>query len=855
MKSNITNPSDKKQKKSNLRQNKLDDKSKEKQLDSSLPANDKPNIQLVNNQKQKKNNNLTDTTKVIPPKKNDHNQKYKQEKNNQKTEQRRTFSSSQEKIRNNNRYTNKKRPKNISMEKNLNSSQDNLKSPNNIRKLEFQTSPKKKIKKDLKKEKEKEKINPLIQNFDPNLYGFNLYKHIKENLRNKDKLCKDKLTKESYYCIDCKISTCKKCLLFQNHKEHTLVPKYLYYDSDNQVFSNAFTSIDNLFTEDIDYMDNKKLKESLKNIVTENIEKLSKRLVDTKNKKLKELDKLFKNTDGCMGQLKNQKEKIKNDIKDYLKKQKDFYFIQVKDEEENMKDLNDPDYDLLGNLKKMANKDAEMNKENNDTYNSSFILSYDIVKNTEFINNEICKLLNDIKLNKEKYLNEFDENIKKLHEDIDKLNAPFNGLFNFSYLTMDFYKMVSDKLSKYNEKIDAMKRYIFDMVIRDNGFDQIDKDNKLAETTIKQRFDNILVYQLSDKDDIAKSIKGASTNKALHRLSMYFNGGLSAAKLKNVLQSLSNKHGAIYNSPDDVKLDNEILQKYFAYESYNTVHNYFRYKDPKKEEEIAEEYSDEIDLAKPIPGTNEMVLYDKKTTNLTKKIVNFDKKKHKYLYFLNGCRSVLIKDMLYIFGGVDKEKNITKMAYVYYIKTNELKVMPEMLKPHAYHSVQFLDYYKSIIVVGGENSNACEIYDLNTGSWKELPDMNIPRAHCNLYLDKFTNIVYAFFGIIGDIIDKNNYTDIIECLELKRLSNGWSVIDYQNKAEMDFKSGYTKILPLSNEMILIYGATNMRDFMKKAAVYLIPRFEIVKIDNNIFKEIKEKSKYSKVLAKILSSYL
>ena len=72
---------------------------------------------------------------------------------------------------------------------------------------------------------------------------------------------------------------------------------------------------------------------------------------------------------------------------------------------------------------------------------------------------------------------------------------------------------------------------------------------------------------------------------------------------------------------------------------------------------------------------------------------------------------------------------------------------------------------------------------------------------------------------------------------------------------MDFKSGYNKILPLSNEMILIYGATNMRDFIKKAAVYIIPKFEIVKIDNKIFKEIKENSIHSRKLSKILSSYI
>ena len=736
-------------------------------------------------------------------------------------------------------------------------------------------------KKDNKESENKPNENlKLEEKYDPNLYGFNLYKHIKENLRNKDKLCKDKLTKGSYYCIDCKISTCKKCPTFNIHKGHTLVPKYLYYNCDEKIFEDTFKCLDSLFQKENEILDNKKLKETLKKNVNDTINGAIKRLNDIKNQKLKELDKLFEETDGCIESLKEKEEKIKKDIKDYLEKQKDFYFLQVEEEESNknteQNENNDPDYDVLKNLKLGANeRKAGMIESNKDTYNSTFLISYDLFKNTAFINNEITNLINDIQTNKDNYLNEYNTNINQINEDIEKLSQPFNGVFNYSFLTSEFYKMVSDKLNKYNEKIDSIRKYIYDMVNKDGNFDKIDKDNRVSETQIKQRFDNILNYQLSDKDE-ALSIKTKNANN-FHRLSLYFKAGLTALKFKNSLNNpqitgsnITNKNDKnvkndkngqlekIYERPEDIKLDKEVLQKYFDYEAYNTVHNNFRYKKPNPNsdiEKIEEEFDEDIDLAKPIPGTNEMQLYDRKTTTLIKKVVKFDKNKHKYTYFLNGCRSVLIKDLLYILGGVDKEKKTTKMAYVYYLKTNELKVMPEMLKPHAYHSVDFLDYYKSIIVLGGENCVSCEIYDLNTGLWRPLPDMNVPRAFCNLYLDKFSHAIYTFFGVIGDITKKHNYTDIIEVLELKRLALGWSKIEYNNKAEMDFKSGYNKILPISDEMILIYGATNMRDFVKKAAVYLIPKFEILKIDNRIFKEIKENSKYSTKLSKILSTYI
>jgi len=85
-----------------------------------------------------------------------------------------------------------------------------------------------KNKKDSKEKSMKQCKDNINVNINPELCIFDIYKHIKENLRNKDKLCKDKLTKESYYCLDCKLSTCKKCLNFNAHKAHNLIPKYLY---------------------------------------------------------------------------------------------------------------------------------------------------------------------------------------------------------------------------------------------------------------------------------------------------------------------------------------------------------------------------------------------------------------------------------------------------------------------------------------------------------------------------------------------------------------------------------------------------------------------------------------------------
>ena len=111
-------------------------------------------------------NNLTATSNSLTPRKHSE-QKIKSEKNSEIKNKKRVFSLSPKKIENNDNNDNNKININL----------------------------------------DKQYINV---NLNPESYGFNLYKHLKENLRNKDKLCKDKLTKESFYCLDCKLSTCKK---------------------------------------------------------------------------------------------------------------------------------------------------------------------------------------------------------------------------------------------------------------------------------------------------------------------------------------------------------------------------------------------------------------------------------------------------------------------------------------------------------------------------------------------------------------------------------------------------------------------------------------------------------------------
>ena len=700
------------------------------------------------------------------------------------------------------------------------------------------------------------KLEEILANADKETkYNFNLHKHLKENIKLKDNQCKDGLTKDTLYCLECKFSTCPNCPLFKIHNGHPLVKKSPYYSCDDNIINDNFSDIDYILEIDPDFLDPVKVKEELKKNVKEGIIILQNKLNEIKESKLKEIESLFEKTENCVEQLKEKIKKLKEDIKIFLEKQKSFLCIDIT--ESSTLNQNNPQADeVMKNLQEGIKTNIGLITPNKDSLNVAFLINYDLLKNTEYLNNQIIFFINNIRKNKENFLIDFDKKKNIVYEDLEKMMEFFSGTFNYQYLTTEFYKIIYEKISKYNDEIENMKRKIMDKVNNKGNFEDIEDENKISGTKINIKFEKILNSQITDEEE-EKTKKTNKKTTTSDSKSPKFIKSKSKSGLRNsgtILDSntkLSFLNEKIYNNPDEVKLDKGALQEYFFYDVLNLVNKNFKIK-KKNNEDIVVEFDEEVDLAKPIPGKSEIQVYDRKARNIIKKNVKFDKNKHKYLNFLNGCRSVLIKDKLYIFGGVDKENNTTKVAWVYYIKENNLKPIPDMLHPHAYHEVQFLEYYKSIVVIGGQNCNSCELYDFSIGLWRDLPELKIPRAHCILYLDRVLHRLYSFFGIIGKISEKNNnYSDAIEMLEFRKLALGWKKLDYNNRADISFRTGINQILPLNPEMILVYGGTSIREFIKKAAVFVLAKQEMVKIDNRMFNIIREASKNSKKLSKIL----
>ena len=216
--------------------------------------------------------------------------------------------------------------------------------------------------------------------------------------------------------------------------------------------------------------------------------------------------------------------------------------------------------------------------------------------------------------------------------------------------------------------------------------------------------------------------------------------------------------------------------------------------------------------------------------------------------FPEGCRHILIENNLYIIGGTNHVRQPINIVLCYNILFGTLKRLQDMVFPHSYHTVEYLENFDSIICIGGENSNQCEIMDLENKKWIKLPNLNNPRGNANVYYNNLTSELFVLFGICGIMCEKINYSDSIEVLELKDIDKGWIIVDYYKTPGLNLKLNYCMTIPFTKEQLLIYGGSNMRSFSKNIyALFHMIKNECNKVDTQTMELIKLEEKKSRLV--------
>ena len=259
-------------------------------------------------------------------------------------------------------------------------------------------------------------------------------------------------------------------------------------------------------------------------------------------------------------------------------------------------------------------------------------------------------------------------------------------------------------------------------------------------------------------------------------------------------------------------------------------------------------YNSLKEIAKPIIGSNQIQLFFQKSQKIIRKTTSLNKEEHGYSLFPEGCRHILIENNLYIIGGTNHVRQPINIVLCYNILFGTLKRLQDMVFPHSYHTVEYLENFDSIICIGGENSNQCEIMDLENKKWIKLPNLNNPRGNANIYYNNLTSELFVLFGICGIMCEKINYSDSIEVLELKDIDKGWIIVDYYKTPGLNLKVNYCMTIPFTKEQLLIYGGSNMRSFSKNIyALFHMIKNECNKVDTQTMELIKLEEKKSRLV--------
>ena len=139
---------------------------------------------------------------------------------------------------------------------------------------------KKIFKTDLNQEKEKDELQKKFEilNKPKELIDFDVSLHFKENISRPDKNDLNKISNNSYYCINCKHSECP----FYDDKKHLIInrAKCLLYDT------HFFDKMEENINEALNYG---QFKEGVKNNINEYIDKMKESLDKLKEKKFNEI--------------------------------------------------------------------------------------------------------------------------------------------------------------------------------------------------------------------------------------------------------------------------------------------------------------------------------------------------------------------------------------------------------------------------------------------------------------------------------------------------------------------------------------------------------------------------------------
>ena len=634
-----------------------------------------------------------------------------------------------------------------------------------------------------------------------------------------------------YYCFTCGNSICSDCFNIGTHKNHIIQDKCFYLLPSKYLVDKIFINWSQKPYEDFNISEDlSEFKKKMNSIMFQELFNMLKKIQEKCNKLIDEYNQVNITS---LNNIRNSVRDIKISCIKILDELKDEIGIKNIIKNEDIFIEFDKIYKELG---KTQNEQFQKNLNNFNELNKNIsILVQNLIKQ---IYSNIYKTLNDMLIDNqyENIQNQINNKLIKPYEEINnniikkKRNTIINTTNNIN--SNNFAKAIAASVQKKlnsfpgqnKENIQEMKTIINPFISSQQDIDiNINQNNKteiINPFQVKFGYNNITVPNNlpNNVDKVSFGIE-KEPKKELTQIKINISKDESNINNINDTSQISNTNiinqtqQPIYKTIETQTIINSNIIPDNNNNNFETIkyiqsinNNIIQSENELRLKTDIKKYLNTKYILSPISQTNSIKIITSNIKEESTLPVKFPEN-FGFNTFLLDCAHCFceLNNCLYVSGGIESttEKNKSNVLLCIDItQKDELKVkkMANMNIARNGHSMISEDKY--IYIIGGEDNNTVERYDIENDIWDILPSMISKRMYPILYINN--GYLYAFFGKFKN----GEYPCSIERLNLnnnnENIKPAWEMILFSNPKNIDVRIYGSAVLDY-NGMLYFFG--------------------------------------------------
>ena len=634
-----------------------------------------------------------------------------------------------------------------------------------------------------------------------------------------------------YYCFTCGNSICSDCFNIGTHKNHIIQDKCFYLLPSKYLVDKIFINWSQKPYEDFNISEDlSEFKKKMNSIMFQELFNMLKKIQEKCNKLIDEYNQVNITS---LNNIRNSVRDIKISCIKILDELKDEIGIKNIIKNEDIFIEFDKIYKELG---KTQNEQFQKNLNNFNELNKNIsILVQNLIKQ---IYSNIYKTLNDMLIDNqyENIQNQINNKLIKPYEEINnniikkKRNTIINTTNNIN--SNNFAKAIAASVQKKlnsfpgqnKENIQEMKTIINPFISSQQDIDiNINQNNKteiINPFQVKFGYNNITVPNNlpNNVDKVSFGIE-KEPKKELTQIKINISKDESNINNINDTSQISNTNiinqtqQPIYKTIETQTIINSNIIPDNNNNNFETIkyiqsinNNIIQSENELRLKTDVRKYLNTKYILSPISQTNSIKII---TSNIKEESILPVKFPENFGFntFLLDCAHCFceLNNCLYVSGGIESttEKNKSNVLLCIDItQKDELKVKKMANMNIARNGHSMISENKYIYIIGGEDNNTVERYDIENDIWDILPSMISKRMYPILYINN--GYLYAFFGKFKN----GEYPCSIERLNLnnnnENIKPAWEMILFSNPKNIDVRIYGSAVLDY-NGMLYFFG--------------------------------------------------